>query len=105
MAELSISASGEVKLDYDIVGQITWAGPCAHLDVAGEWEPAGSAACWECGGPFPSDAAFDEVSGVRDDLEDERDELLEKVKKLEAIVAHLDRAVGNEPSTPSAAHD
>lgn len=37
MTDLYIERSGEVRLGPDVAGELIWARPTAHYDVAGEW--------------------------------------------------------------------
>lgn len=82
MSDLTIAASGEVKLGYELVGTIAFAGPTAHLDVAGDW--------W-----LPDDQ-WDEMRERIDELETDLFASEETVKrqgkmilKLRAILAEV----------------
>lgn len=70
MSELTIAASGEVKLGYEVIGQITWSSTTAHLEGAGAWVKEDF--CWD-NLPRPVedelDSLRDQVSEMEDDCE------------------------------------
>lgn len=88
MAEIEITTTGELILEGDKVGQITWARPYAEYEAAGTYDDAGFGldewgariGCSEC------DEKDDEIG----DLETERDNLLKEVKKLKGALSKAD---------------
>ena len=77
MSELKITSFGEVKLGYDVIGQIAWATPIAHLSAAGEW--------------FAANRVWDDLPGP---VEEELDRLRDEVSELEdALARERSRAV------------
>lgn len=48
MAYLNIDSAGEVRLNHEQVGVITWARITAHYDVAGEWSNDAEDFCHCC---------------------------------------------------------
>ena len=89
MPELWISASGEVKLEYDVVGQITWTTPIAHLWVVGEWSAADSyCGNWGCDCGIDEDE-LDDLQSERDGLAHDLSVAREKIATLEAEMAQL----------------
>lgn len=82
MFELSISASGEVKLDYETVGQIERATSVSHLSVTGEWvRDAG------CVDPYE----FADLEDERDILAHKLDEAKKKIERLKCEIHKLRR--------------
>lgn len=87
MAEIEITTTGELILEGDKVGQITWARAYAEYEVAGTYDDSGFGFN-EFGDPYGC-SECDEKEGEIDDLEIERNALLEKVKKLTGALSDL----------------
>lgn len=89
MRELHIDSAGEVRLGSDIVGHIAWAGPCAHYDVAGEWDKSGGSCCWSCGGFLAPAEDFEDVQDERDQLKVKLEEAQSEIEKLKRKIKAL----------------
>lgn len=68
MFDLTIAASGEVKLGYEVIGQITWSSTTAHLGGAGAWVREDF--CWD-NLPRPVE---DELNSLRDQITEMEDD-------------------------------
>lgn len=76
MAEIEIRTTGELIVNFEVVGQITWAKPLIESEIAGIYD--------ECGDPLnctPCDEKVDALSELDVAINDKLAKLLKRVRK------------------------
>lgn len=93
MAEVEITTTGEVKLNGDVVGKITYSRPYVEAEIAGvfdtsdgyQYEP------WGCDGCYDLEVEKDELECKVDELEGKVIELVDERDALKDALAEAER--------------